>query len=150
MSYSTGMMNRRVAIMVRDTVNEGSFGRNSAGRSYKYGTTVWAAEDFNRGTKALREGALDGYDRVMFRMRWNPTIDRSSMLVYDGKTYQIESFNSDKYHNTIQITAVEAPGQDLTGLIPGPTPPTPDPPTPDPDTPDTPDTPDDNEIDNES
>lgn len=141
MSYSTGMMNRRVAIMVRDTVSEGDFGRNSAGRSYKYGTTVWAAEDFNRGTKALREGALDGYDRVMFRMRWNPTIDRSSMLVYDGKTYQIESFNSDKYHNTIQITAVEAPGKDLTGLLPAPTPPTPD-------DPDTPDTPDDNETDN--
>ena len=135
------MMNRRVAIMVRDTVSEGDFGRNSAGRSYKYGTTVWAAEDFNRGTKALREGALDGYDRVMFRMRWNPTIDRSSMLVYDGKTYQIESFNSDKYHNTIQITAVEAPGKDLTGLLPAPTPPTPD-------DPDTPDTPDDNETDN--
>lgn len=141
MSYSSGMMNRRVAIMVRDTVTEGEFGRNSAGRGYKYGTTVWAAEDFNRGTKALREGALDGYDRVMFRMRWNPTIDRSSMLVYDGKTYQIESFNSDKYHNTIQITAVEAPGKDLTGLLPAPTPPTPD-------DPDTPDTPDDNETDN--
>lgn len=130
MAYSTGMMNRRVAIMIRDTVSEGDFGRNSAGRSYKYGTTVWAAEDFNRGTKSLREGALDGYDRVMFRMRWNPVIDRSSMLVYAGKTYQIESFNADKYQNTIQITAVEAPGKDLTGLLPTPTPdpdPQPDP-----------------------
>ena len=44
------------------------------------------------------------------------------MLVYDGKTYQIESFNADKYQNTIQITAVEAPGKDLTGLLPTPTP----------------------------
>ena len=147
MSYSTGILNKRVAIMVRDTGIDGDFGRNSAGRAYKYGTTVWAAYDFNRGTKSLREGALDGYDRVMFRMRWNPTVDRSSMLVYDGKTYQIESFNADKYQNTIQITAVEAPGKDLSGLIPGPTPdpePTPDPPTPDPDTPDN------NEIDDES
>lgn len=118
MAYSTGIMNRRVAIMTRSTSDTGSFGRNSAGQSYAYAATVWAAVDFNRGTKAMREGAYDGYDRVMFRMRWNPTVDRSSMLVWDGRTYQIESFNADKYQNTIQITAVEAPGKDLTGLVP--------------------------------
>lgn len=118
MAYSTGIMNRRVAIMTRSTSDIGSFGRNSAGQSYAYAATVWAAVDFNRGTKAMREGAYDGYDRVMFRMRWNPTVDRSSMLVWDGRTYQIESFNADRYQNTIQITAVEAPGKDLTGLVP--------------------------------
>ena len=107
MAYSTGIMNRRVAIMTRSTSDTGSFGRNSAGQSYAYPATVWAAVDFNRGTKAMREGAYDGYDRVMFRMRWNSTVDRSSMLVWDGRTYQIESFNADKYQNTIQITATE-------------------------------------------
>ena len=131
MAYSTGMMNRRVHIITR-TNGTGSFGKNSAGVTYAYAATVWAAVDFNRGTKSLREGAYDGYDRVMFRMRWNATIDRNAMLVWDGKTFQIESFNSDKYQNTIQITAVETPGKDLTSLIPGPVPePTPDPePTP--------------------
>jgi len=136
MAYSTGIMNRRVAIMTRSTSDTGSFGRNSAGQSYAYAATVWAAVDFNRGTKAMREGAYDGYDHVMFRMRWNPTVDRSSMLVWDGRTYQIESFNADKYQNTIQITAVETPGKDLTSLLPDPDPeptPTPDPePTPEP------------------
>ena len=126
-------MNRRVAIMVRSTSDTGSFGRNSAGQSYAYAATVWAAVDFNRGTKAMREGAYDGYDRVMFRMRWNSTVDRSSMLVWDGRTYQIESFNADKYQNTIQITAVEAPGKDLTSLLPTPTPDPEPTPTPDPD-----------------
>jgi head-tail adaptor len=120
--------------MVRSTSDTGSFGRNSAGQSYAYAATVWAAVDFNRGTKAMREGAYDGYDRVMFRMRWNPTVDRSSMLVWDGRTYQIESFNADKYQNTIQITAVETPGKDLTGLLPVDPEPEPEPtPTPDPD-----------------
>lgn len=134
MAYSTGIMNRRVAIMVRSTSDTGSFGRNSAGQSYAYAATVWAAVDFNRGTKAMHEGAYDGYDRVMFRMRWNPTVDRSSMLVWDGRTYQIESFNADKYQNTIQITAVETPGKDLTGLLPVDPEPEPEPtPTPDPD-----------------
>ena len=134
MAYSTGIMNRRVAIMTRSTSDTGSFGRNSAGQSYAYAATVWAAVDFNRGTKAMREGAYDGYDRVMFRMRLNPTVDRSSMLVWDGRTYQIESFNADKYQNTIQITAVETPGKDLTGLLPVDPEPEPEPtPTPDPD-----------------
>jgi hypothetical protein len=110
-------MNRRVHIMTRDA-GTGSFGKDSAGLTYKYAATVWSAVDFNRGTKSLREGAYDGYDRVMFRMRWNSCIDRNAMLVWDGKTFQIESFNSDRYQNTIQVTAVETPGKDLTALIP--------------------------------
>ena len=57
----------------------------------------------------------------MFRMRYNKVVDRNSMLVYKGKTYQIESFNADWRQNTIQITAVETPGQDLTSLLPQPT-----------------------------
>lgn len=117
MAYSTGIMNRRVHIMTRDA-GTGSFGKDSAGLTYKYAATVWSAVDFNRGTKSLREGAYDGYDRVMFRMRWNSCIDRNAMLVWDGKTFQIESFNSDRYQNTIQVTAVETPGKDLTALIP--------------------------------
>ena len=56
MAYSTGIMNRRVAIMTRSTSDTGSFGRNSAGQSYAYAATVWAAVDFNRGTKASGKG----------------------------------------------------------------------------------------------
>jgi hypothetical protein len=40
------------------------------------------------------------------------------MLVYDSRTFQIQSFNRDYQTNEIQITAVEAPGKDLTSLLP--------------------------------
>ena len=116
MAYSTGMMNKRVAVM--SPVNEvNSFGRE---RQFEYVGTFWFAEDFNRGTKSMREGALDAYDRVMFRCRAYVPVKRTSMLVYNGRTWQIESFNENYRENTIQITAVEAPGKDLSGLIPKP------------------------------
>ena len=118
MAYSSGMLNKRVSILVRDKGKEGDFGKNSGGRDYTYGASVWAAVDFVRGVKTLREGAYDAYDRIMVRMRWNSTIDRQSRLIWQGKTFQIESFNEEKQQNIIQVTAVELPGKDMTGLLP--------------------------------
>ena len=115
MAYSTGMMDKRVSILQRAADQDGSFGRNSKGRKYEQITTIWAAVDFNRGSKALREGAYDAYDRLIIRCRWNKWITRESMLVWDDRTFQIESFNSDKRANTIQLTVVEVPGKD--GII---------------------------------
>ena len=106
--------------MNRDTVEQGDFGRNSAGRPYKYETTVWASVRFNKGVKSMREGALDAYDTLLIGMLYTDKVSRESMLVYDGRTFQITSFNRDYQTNEIQITAVEAPGKDLTGLIPAP------------------------------
>lgn len=106
--------------MNRDTVEQGDFGRNSAGRPYKYETTVWASVRFSKGVKSLREGALDAYDTLLIGMLYTDKVSRESMLVYDGRTFQITSFNRDYSTNEIQITAVEAPGKDLTGLIPAP------------------------------
>jgi head-tail adaptor len=118
MSYAAGMRNRRVHIMNRKADVEGDFGRNSAGRGYEYTTTVWASATFNKGVKSMREGALDAYDTVMFRMLYNPSVSRESMLVWDDRTFAIQSFNRDYQTNEIQITATEAPGKDLTGLVP--------------------------------
>jgi SPP1 family predicted phage head-tail adaptor len=99
---------------------EGDFGRNSAGRGYEYTTTVWAAVTFNKGVKSMREGAVDAYDTVMFRMLYTKKVCRESMLVWDDRTFAIQSFNRDYQTNEIQITATEAPGKDLTGLVPVP------------------------------
>ena len=73
---------------------------------------------FSKGVKSLREGALDAYDTLLFGMLYNPRITRESMLVYDGRTFQIQSFNRDYGSNEIQITATEAPGKDLSAMIP--------------------------------
>ena len=68
---------------------------------------VWADVTWSKGVKALREGALDAYDTVLIRMRWNNIVKRDSRLQYDGVTYQIQSLHADKQDNTIQITATE-------------------------------------------
>ena len=118
MAYSTGMMNKRVTIATRVKQEMGDFGMGSAGLEYQILGTFWAAEDFNRGTKALREGAVDAYDTVMFRMRYNAQIDRWCLIKYHDVWYQIDSFNASYHDNSIQITAREMNNQDVTIVTP--------------------------------
>ena len=109
MSYSTGMMNKRVAVLSRMAARDGEFGRGSSGQSYVVSQVVWASVDFVRGLKALREGAMDAYDTVMFRLRWNPTVTRESLLWHDGRMYEVQQLNSERQRNQLQITAQERP-----------------------------------------
>lgn len=102
MAYSTGMLRYRVTI--RNKVVATQFGETT---SWQDVTTVWADITFSKGVKNLREGALDAYDTVIIRMRWNDYVTRDSLLVHDGKTYQITSLHADYQDNIIQITAVE-------------------------------------------
>ena len=118
MAYSTGMMNKRITIATRVKQEMGDFGMGSAGLEYQILGTFWAAEDFNRGTKTLREGAVDAYDTVMFRMRYNAQIDRWCLIKYHDVWYQIDSFNASYQDNTIQITAHEMSNQDVTIVTP--------------------------------
>ena len=74
----------------------------------------WAAEDYNKGVKSLREGAYDAYDTVMFRMRYHAEIDRWCLIQYQGRWYQIQSFNANYQDNQIQITAMELANQQVT------------------------------------
>lgn len=106
------MISKRVTVAKRATVDDATFGK--AGQpKYEILGTFWMAEDFNRGTKSLREGAFDAYDTVMFRMRWNKDIDRWCLLKYRAKWYQITSFNEDYQDNQIQITAIEMANQQV-------------------------------------
>ena len=111
------MMKKRVTVAKRVTDTQESFGK--AGQpKYDILGTFWMAEDFNRGVKSLREGAMDAYDTVMFRCRFNKDIDRWCLLKYHGKWYQIQSFNESYQDNTIQITAIEMANQKVTILPP--------------------------------
>ena len=111
--YDAGMRSKRITIARRSETTGGQFSQRSAGQKYEIGGTFWAAEDFNKGTKSLREGAVDAYDTVMFRMNWYPGIDRWCIIKYDGTWYQIKAFNANRQANTIQITAQEMPNQNL-------------------------------------
>ena len=108
--YSAGMMNKVVTIASRVANQQESFGK-SGNPKYEIIGQFWAAEDFNKGVKSLREGAFDAYDTVMFRMVYDARIDRWCLIKYNGKWYQIQSCNEDYQTNKIQITAIEMANQ---------------------------------------
>lgn len=107
MAYSTGILRERVVVQNRTASTEGTYGRNSAGTTWEDTTTLWAAVDFSRGIKSMREGALDAYDTIMVRTRWCPELTRESRLVWDGRHWNIQSYHAVRQDNTIQITATE-------------------------------------------
>ena len=107
MSYSAGIMDRRVTILTRQTESSELFGRGPGSTTYKETSTIWANVTFSKGTTALREGALDAYNCIIIRCRYNSKLTRRSRLKIDNRLYCIDSFNDDKRKNTIQITARE-------------------------------------------
>ena len=102
MAYQSGFLHNRVTI--KNKVVATGFGETTG---YQEVGAVWANVSFSKGMKALHEGALDAYDTVIIRMRYNTIVNRDSHLVYDGKEYQIQSFHRDYQENIIQITAQE-------------------------------------------
>jgi hypothetical protein len=112
MSYSTGMMNKRVTVAKRAADDSASFGKSGQPK-YEILGTFWMGETFNKGVKAMREGALDAYDTVMFRCRFIKQLDRWCLLKYNGKWYQITSFQEDYQENQIQMLATELANQQV-------------------------------------
>ena len=104
MAYSTGMLKHRIMILNKVLPTQADFGETT---QYEVKSCVWASVTWSKGVKALREGALDAYDTIMVRMRYNTVVSRESRLLIDGVTYQIQSLHSDRQENTIQITATE-------------------------------------------
>lgn len=91
-------------VTIRNKIAATTFGDTTG---YRDAATVWACVTWSKGVKAMREGALDAYDTVLVRMRWNSVISRDSLIVYNGTIFQILSFHIDKMDNTVQITAQE-------------------------------------------
>lgn len=102
MAYQSGFIHNRVTI--RNKVVATGFGETTG---YQDAATVWANVSFSKGMKALHEGALDAYDTVIIRMRYNSIVSRDSHLVHDGREYQIQSFHRNYEENIVQITATE-------------------------------------------
>ena len=101
------MRDRRVAILAKQETDGGRFGRGATAPTWEPIAMVWANVTFARGTKALRHGALDAYDVIMVRCHYIKRATRDCRLQYDGRTWEIESFNSDYRQNELQITAHE-------------------------------------------
>jgi head-tail adaptor len=104
--FNSGMRNHRVTILNKVAPAERAFGEKTG---YKRDGSLWSSYEFSKGTKALREGSLDAYDSVIFRMNFssNLTITRESLIECQGKIFQIQSLNSDYTENKIIIRATE-------------------------------------------
>jgi len=102
MAYESGFLYNRVKIKNK-TAGTG-FGDTT---TYTDAGTFWANKTWKHGTKGLREGALDAYDKVLFRMNWNCVIRRDSLIECEGKTYQILSLEGDRRKNEMEILAQE-------------------------------------------
>lgn len=115
--FTSGMRNHRVTILNKVQPSERQFGEKTG---YRRDGSLWSSYEFSKGTRALREGALDAYDSVIFRMNFsaNVTITRESLIECEGKVYQVQSLNSDKRENKIIIRATEMTTQ--VNIIPDP------------------------------
>ena len=112
MAYSSGYL--KDIITIRNKVVATGFGDTT---SYQDAGRIHARKVWKSGNKAVREGALDGVDIVIFRMRWNTIIKRDSLIVFGGKTYQIISLEGDEQDNQM-----EAKVQEVVHGAPAPTP----------------------------
>ena len=104
--FTSGMRNHRVTILNKVQPSERQFGEKTG---YRRDGSLWSSYEFSKGTRALRDGALDAYDSVIFRMNFsaNVTITRESLIECDGKVYQVQSLNSDRRENKIIVRATE-------------------------------------------
>lgn len=108
MAYQSGFRHCRVTIA--NKVVDTRFGETT---SYEEAKTVWANKGWKHGMKALQEGALDVYDKVLFRMNWNNIVRRDSILVCEGKKYQVLSLDGEYQKNEIEILAQELVNQQV-------------------------------------
>ena len=106
MSYSSGMLNKRIRIARRSDEQHTQFGEDGK-PNYEWLGWFWANETWNKGARVLQQGAIEDYDTVMFRLRFNPNIDRWCIIWCEDTFYQITSFHADRQANTIQLIAVE-------------------------------------------
>ena len=113
------MRNHRITILNKVQPTEKAFGQKTG---YKREGSLNSSYEFNKGTRALREGALDAYDSVMFRLNFSgdvaKKITRESLIEMHGKIYQIQSLNEDYHDNKIIIRATEMTTQ--VNIIPEP------------------------------
>lgn len=105
MSYSSGMLNKRIIIQNRTKAKTSEFGLDGNGIEWEDAQWVWASVTWSKGATALNAGAIDAYAVKLVRMRWTDVLTIRSRVIYDGQVYRIlpDSFNADKQANTIQF-----------------------------------------------
>lgn len=104
--FEAGKRNYRVTVLNKVPTYGKAFGEKTG---YSRVGSLWSSYKFDKGTKALREGALDAYDYVVFQMNYSTdiTITRESLIEFKGRIYQIISLNADEMENKVVVKATE-------------------------------------------
>lgn len=97
-----GSLTERVDILV-PIVERGKFGDQLI--DYINRKTVWAKVTFQKGAQALTAGEVWLTRSITVTMRYNDLINDRCRLMWDDKTYTIESFNRSKIDGSITIVA---------------------------------------------
>ena len=97
-----GSLTERVDILV-PIVERGKFGAQLI--DYINRKTVWAGVAFQKGAQALTAGEVWLTRSITVTMRYNDLINDRCRLMWDDKTYVIESFNRSKIDGSITIVA---------------------------------------------
>lgn len=107
MSFSSGFLHDRITVQNRKAAEMGVYGVDSTGAEWEDVACLHANVGWQKGTSAMREGALDVYAVIIVRMRWTNQINERSRIVFDGRTYQVlpETFHPYKPDNTLQFHA---------------------------------------------
>ncbi len=117
--FTSGMRNHRITILNKVQSSGRAFGEKTG---YQREGSIFSSYEFTKGTRALREGSLDAYDSVMFRLNFSGNvakkITRESLIEMHGKIYQVQSLNEDYHDNKIIIRATEMTTQ--VNIIPEP------------------------------
>ena len=100
-------MRHRIMVQNRRAAATSRWGLDGSGSEGDDVAILWAAVDYVRGVRAMRDGALDVYGVIMVRTRYCSAINERSRIVYEGRTYQVlgETLHVDKQANTVQVQA---------------------------------------------
>ena len=110
MTYSPGLLNKRIMIQKYGGAQKGKFGIGSGGPDYQDVREVFADVSHVKGVRAMNEGSLDVYGVVNIRCYYDSVrdcIDVRSRIKYQGQTYQIlgETLHIDEMENTCEMKA---------------------------------------------
>lgn len=97
-----GSMNERVVVLA-PVVGRGVYGEQVC--IYEEVATVWARVQYQKSQKALSAGEVWMSSQVVVTTRVNGKINDRCRLKWDGKLYQLESYNRSKADGTITMVA---------------------------------------------
>lgn len=105
MSYSRGMLDKRVVVCNPEKVKSKRFGIDEV--EYHISGTIWASYTPTKGARALMHGEIDAYLTCMIRCDCHAILNERSRLIIGKKCFIIDSFVEEPGKNECQMVCHE-------------------------------------------